>query len=107
MCSSDLGGIPDYLIDGETGVLVRQVDTEGLRAGLAHACRDPDSIARWGLAARTMVARGNTRAAHLSAILGVYEAVISERGRDGQGRVPAGNVTRLPPPGLAEDALPP
>jgi len=69
-----VGGIPDYLHDDETGVLVETTTAEALRAGLQRAMADADRLKRWGRDARSLVARLHTRAAHLAAILRAYRA---------------------------------
>ena len=69
-----VGGIPDYLLDDETGILVHEVTAGGLRAGLERAFASADRIADWGLNARHLVATRHTRAAHIAAIRDVYRA---------------------------------
>jgi glycosyltransferase involved in cell wall biosynthesis len=69
-----VGGIPDYLRDDETGVLVETTTAEALRVGMQRAMGDPDRITAWGREARSLVARRHTRGAHLTAIQQAYRA---------------------------------
>ena len=70
-----VGGISDYLLDGETGVLVDKTTADDLRRGLQHAMADAERLQGWGRAGRALVARLHTQAAHLSALRAVYAAV--------------------------------
>ena len=49
---SDIGGLSDIVVDGETGFLVAPGDREGLRRALARLCADPELRRRMGEAAR-------------------------------------------------------
>jgi glycosyltransferase involved in cell wall biosynthesis len=49
---SDIGGLGDIVVDGETGFLVRPGDRDGLRAALRGLCGDPALRERMGAAAR-------------------------------------------------------
>lgn len=86
-----VGGIPDYLFDGRTGVLVQDVSVDGLRKGLERAMADPALVALWGEEARSLVAQAHTRQAHVAALRTVYAAV---------GATPAS----IPPLAVAVDA---
>lgn len=69
-----VGGISDYLHDGETGILVNDVSEAGLRAGLRRALADPDTVRAWAQAGRRHVANNYARKTHLQALYGVYRA---------------------------------
>jgi glycosyltransferase involved in cell wall biosynthesis len=71
-----VGGIPDYLIDGVTGVLVRATTSNDLHAGLKRAMADPDRVHDWGAAARYLIARSHTRAVHESKLRSAYRAAM-------------------------------
>jgi glycosyltransferase involved in cell wall biosynthesis len=49
---SDIGGLGDIVVDGETGFLVAPGDREGLRTALRRLCEDPELRQRMGTAAR-------------------------------------------------------
>ncbi len=54
--ASEIGGLRDIVIDGETGLLVAPADAEGLRAALARMIADAGLRARMGEAARARAA---------------------------------------------------
>ena len=49
------GGIPEVVVDGETGVLVPPRDATALAAAIVRLLRDPERQARLGAAARQRV----------------------------------------------------
>lgn len=55
------GGIPEFILDGETGFLVPPKDPESLAARIAYLIEHPDERARMGIAARANVERNFTR----------------------------------------------
>lgn len=55
--ASKLSGIPELVIDGETGRLAVQGDASSLRSQIAATLADPDSARRMARAARTRVER--------------------------------------------------
>jgi glycosyltransferase involved in cell wall biosynthesis len=55
--ASDIGGIPELVADGETGILVRAGDADALRHALQHLLDRPDVRERMGVAARARVDR--------------------------------------------------
>jgi glycosyltransferase involved in cell wall biosynthesis len=57
--ASRSGGIPDVVIDGETGLLVDPADADGAGRAMIRLAGDPALSARMGLA-------GRARAEHLS-----------------------------------------
>jgi glycosyltransferase involved in cell wall biosynthesis len=74
----DVGGVPDVVVDGETGVLVPRDDAAGLRRALAALLASRDQRRRLGAAARRHVERrfdlGRLVAEHLS----LYTRVLGE-----------------------------
>ncbi|HYK98091.1 MAG TPA: glycosyltransferase family 4 protein [Candidatus Acidoferrales bacterium] len=54
---TDVGGISDIVVDGETGFLLRPNDGHGLRAAMAALVDDPDLRGRLGAAARARAVR--------------------------------------------------
>jgi glycosyltransferase involved in cell wall biosynthesis len=50
-----VGGIPETIVDGTTGLLVREADIEGLGQAMAALCHDPGGRARMSRAARNLL----------------------------------------------------
>jgi glycosyltransferase involved in cell wall biosynthesis len=72
--ASRIGGIAEWLDDGETGVLVEPGDADALAAGLATVLSDPVQARRLGEEAWRRVAAFSP-AAHLAALDAVYAGV--------------------------------
>ncbi|MBI4770871.1 MAG: glycosyltransferase family 4 protein [Chloroflexi bacterium] len=50
--ASRMGGLPDLVRDGETGLLVQAGDARGLAAALERLSESPETVQRMGAAAR-------------------------------------------------------
>lgn len=70
-----VGGIPDYLIDNQTGVLVREVSSKALHDGLLHAMSCPETLAQMGREGQKLVASRHTLTAHLDGVEAVYRQI--------------------------------
>jgi glycosyltransferase involved in cell wall biosynthesis len=68
------GGIPEVVVDGETGLLVPREDVDALRAALLRLAADPALRARMGAAGRERVEREFT----VDRVVKDYEALYSE-----------------------------
>lgn len=66
--ASAVGGIPEMIVDGETGLLVPPADEAALADALGRLIDDPDRRARFGRAARARVAELFTPAAQIDAL---------------------------------------
>jgi starch synthase len=81
--ASDVGGIPEVVAGGETGLLVHydELDPERFERGLAEAVNDlladPDKARAMGLAGRDRVLREFTWSAVAGRTLDVYEAALA------------------------------
>ena len=53
--ASRVGGIPEVVVDGETGVLVPPGEPGALAAAVSALCGDPERAARFGAAGRRRV----------------------------------------------------
>ena len=68
-----VGGIPDYVREGQTGLLVTEVSAKGLAAGVQRALDAPERLAVLGQAAREWVKSNHSRAGHIRALRTLYE----------------------------------
>lgn len=79
--ASDVGGVHEVVVDGETGRLVPAGDATALAAALSELADQPELRERWGGAGRQRIeerfALGTWRAAHLA----LYERLLSASGR--------------------------
>lgn len=70
-----VGGIPEIVVDGETGTLVREHSAEALAAALAATLRDQDGLHRMGAFGRRRVLAHFTWRAHMAALWELYQRV--------------------------------
>jgi glycosyltransferase involved in cell wall biosynthesis len=68
------GGVPEVVVDGETGLLVPREDPDALRAALLRLAADPALRARMGAAGRERAEREFS----VPALVRSYEALYSE-----------------------------
>ena len=73
--ASRIGGIPQMIEDGKTGILVEPKNAESLRKGLEKALADITLCERLGKAARKKVAEEFSMEKNMEQLLGIYEAV--------------------------------
>lgn len=75
--ASRTGGLPEVVVDGETGLLVEPEDARGLAQAIRTLLADPDRAARMGAAGRER-ARAHFSAARMAAeTAALYEELIS------------------------------
>jgi glycosyltransferase involved in cell wall biosynthesis len=70
-----VGGVPEAVVDGETGLLVSPGDAAALADRLARLLADPDAAARMGAAGRRIVQERFTRQHMVARTLALYEEV--------------------------------
>jgi glycosyltransferase involved in cell wall biosynthesis len=75
-----VGGLPDAVIDGETGLLVPPRDVAALRTALERLLADADLRTRLGAAARRFAEERLGFAAAAAATIEIYDGVIGSRG---------------------------
>ena len=73
--ATPVGGTPELVTDGETGLLVPPRDPEALAEALRRVLDDPDLARRLGEAARERVAQRFTAAEQERRILRIYDDV--------------------------------
>ncbi len=76
--ASDIPGIDEVIINGETGLLVRPADPEALAQAIESLLDDREAAARMGLCARERMERLFTLDAMADATVAVYRAVIQQ-----------------------------
>jgi glycosyltransferase involved in cell wall biosynthesis len=77
--ASDIGGIPEVVADGVTGVLVKSESAAALASAIEHVLADPGAAARRAEAARRLVEDRFSHAASIARLLGLYEECIAAR----------------------------
>ena len=77
--ATDIGGIPEMVDDGETGLLFPIGDEDALRGCLARMNSDPGLRREMGQKGREKAERLYGRDRHYESIMGVYDAVLAAR----------------------------
>jgi glycosyltransferase involved in cell wall biosynthesis len=72
--ASDVGGLAEAIVDGESGLLVPPGDASALRTALERLLGDPELRARLGMAARERVRERYARGVAARATLAAYES---------------------------------
>ncbi len=83
--ASRVGGIPDIIRDGETGLLVPEKDPEALAAALLALLRDPERAERLGRQGRERVSKEYS----WEHVIGQWEAFYAETARRAGLRLPS------------------
>lgn len=71
---SDVGGLPEIVADGETGLVVPPEDVEALATAIAMLARDPKRVRRMGTAARARAVAQFSPDAAVEGVERVYRA---------------------------------
>lgn len=72
-----VGGTPEMVIDGQTGVLSPAGDPEALGAAVLRLLKDPDLAQRLAAAGRKLVCQRYSEEAHASALAGLYREALA------------------------------
>ncbi len=72
------GGVPEIVVDGETGVLVRPADPGALAGAVKGLLADPETRQRLGQAGRARAESKFSLAGHAAAIGSVYQDCLAE-----------------------------
>jgi glycosyltransferase involved in cell wall biosynthesis len=78
----DGGGLPEVVVHGETGLIVRRGDSAGFVAALARIIADPVLAKRMGASGRRHATRF-TLSRHVDKLMAFYEEVLAAHRRDG------------------------
>ncbi|WP_071873425.1 glycosyltransferase family 4 protein [Atopomonas hussainii] len=70
-----VGGIPDYVQDGRTGYLTKQVSVNALAASLQRAIEQTAQLPELGRAARALVAQQHSRQRHIDTLQLLYQRI--------------------------------
>lgn len=75
----DSGGVGEWLVNGETGILLPRGDIAGLARAMADLASDPEKTARLGRQARAFVSQKFRKEAHINRLLEIYELAMKAR----------------------------
>ena len=100
--ASRVGGIPEVVVDGETGMLVPPGDPAALAAAVRGLAADPERAARLGRAGRERVEAAFSWTRIAERTLSVYADAIADRhqparSRTNQATLHGGNVSQASP----------
>lgn len=73
-----VGGIPDYILDGETGFLVPDVSSQGLHEGLKRAFETEENLAGFSEKCQALVIENHTAKRHSAEMIEIYEKIIRQ-----------------------------
>ncbi len=76
--ASRVGGLPEVVVDGETGMLVPSDDPHALADGLRAVLRDPDRASRLGAAGRGRAERDFSVERHTTEFETLFERLVNE-----------------------------
>jgi len=75
--ASDIGGVPEVVVDGATGLLVQSQSAPALAAGIARVLDEPGAAEARAAAARAMVEGRFSHAAAMARLLALYDELIA------------------------------
>lgn len=73
------GGIPDVVIDGDTGLLVDELDVDGMAQAMIRLVRDPELAARMGQAGRKRIEEHFSMQRSIANLWRIIESAIESR----------------------------
>jgi glycosyltransferase involved in cell wall biosynthesis len=77
--ATGVGGIPDKVVPGESGLLVPPADVEALADAVVEASRDGDRLAAWGAEGRRVVEARFSWSRRIQEVLRLYERLARKR----------------------------
>jgi len=82
--ASDVGGVPEVVVDGRTGLLVKSESAADLAGGIERVLADPAAAERRAAAARELVEQRFSHTAVMARLLDLYGALLAERADAGR-----------------------
>jgi glycosyltransferase involved in cell wall biosynthesis len=76
---SDVGGLPEIVADGETGLVVPAEDAGALAAAIVRLARDPDEVSRLGAAARRRAVSQFSAESAADGVDALYRTLLARR----------------------------
>jgi len=76
---SRVGGIPEMVVDGVTGLLVPPGDVEALSGAIGSLIQNPARLDAFGKAARTRAETHFSLPVHAERLQGIYDEIIAQR----------------------------
>ncbi len=76
---ANIGGIPELVIDGQTGYIFQPGNADDLRAKIEQLLNDPDKIIEMGQAARRHVEQNNNPEKHYQQLMRIYDKALTNR----------------------------
>lgn len=76
--ASRVGGIPDKIVDGESGLIVPPADEEALAESIVKALRAKDALEEWGRRARAIVEERFDWSRRVGELVELYEEILRE-----------------------------
>ena len=73
-----VGGIPDKVVDGISGLLVSPGDVDALGRSIAAAVSEPEMLAEWGVEGRRVAEEGFSWAKRSAEVLTLYESLVEK-----------------------------
>ena len=74
-----VGGVPEAVVDGETGLLVPSRDPGALAQGMAALLKEPERVQRMGLAGKERVGKFFTAEKMAARVTSLYQEVLSSK----------------------------
>ena len=79
--ATNVGGIPEFVIDGETGLLVAPKSPEKLAEAISRLMRDPEEVQRLGENAHLRYTKYHDYDRFIEETINVYREVLEKQGR--------------------------
>jgi len=81
--ASDIGGLPEMVRHGETGLIFRAGDAAALRGAIERLLGDPEAAREMGRKARALVLVNNSPQAHYERLTELYQRALDRAGPPG------------------------